>query len=227
MATLLESYLHLSRLFFVFNTIGDIFFKFLNLTSIITRFVFQDHQDTASKETNNAIKSFASEAQSVLYLHPMLLSSVKDLFKEFHDYTLMCGQPMASILVTTQEDCRQCGKTLVVDSKQHPIVIYSSHRGSYVGCRLTKLCRKCKIYEHYGYWTINGQKHYDEQTLQLEFLPLKWLYLNNTAICLLSVQSLSALMHSHTTGDTVTIKTMPLKRITTKLKERKGNYQYL
>ena len=138
MATLLESYLHLSRLFFVFNTIGDIFFKCLNLTSIITRFVFQDHQDTASKETNDAVKSFASEAQSVLYLHPTLLSSDKDLFKEFHDYTLMCGQCMASILVTTQENCRQCGKTLVVDSKQHPIVIYSSHRGSYVGCRLTK-----------------------------------------------------------------------------------------
>ena len=164
------NYLHLSRLFFVFNAIGDIFFKALNLTSIIRRFVFREHQDTDSEETNNAVTTFASEAESLLYLHPTILSSDKDLFKEFHDFTLMCGQPMASILVTTQQICRQCGKTLVVDGKQHPIVIYSSHRGSYVGCRLTKLCRKCKIYEHYGYWTINGEKHYDDHTLQLEFL---------------------------------------------------------
>lgn len=170
MATLIESYLRLSRLFFVFNAIGDIFFKAFNLTSIIRGFVFQEHQDTASEETNNAVKSFASEAESLLYLHPTLLSSDQELFREFHDFILMCGQPMASVLVTTQQNCRQCGKTLVIDGKQHPIVIYSSHCGSYVGCRLTKLCRKCKIYEHYGYWSLNGKKHYDNQTLQLEFL---------------------------------------------------------
>ena len=88
MATMMENYLHLSRLFFVFKTIGDIFFKALNLTSIIRCFVFEEHQDVASEETNNAVQSFAAESESVLYLHPMLLSSHKDLFKEFHDFTL-------------------------------------------------------------------------------------------------------------------------------------------
>ena len=88
MATMMENYLHLSRLFFVFKTIGDIFFKTFNFTSIIRRFVFEEHQDMASEDTNNAVQSVAAEAESVLYLHPTLLSSHKDLFKEFHDFTL-------------------------------------------------------------------------------------------------------------------------------------------
>jgi hypothetical protein len=170
MSSLLDNHLHLSRLFFVFNAIGNIFFKALNVTSVIKGFVFRKNQETGKEDTNNAVKSFVSEAQSLLYLHPSLLSSDKQLFKEFHDFTLMCGQPMASVLVSKQENCRKCCKTLVVDGKLHPIVIYSSHRGTYLGCRLIKLCRKCKISEHYGYWTVDGEKHYEEQTLQQEFL---------------------------------------------------------
>ena len=230
MATMMENYLHLSRLFFVFKTIGDIFFKTFNFTSIIRRFVFEEHQDMASEDTNNAVQSFAAEAESVLYLHPTLLSSHKDLFKEFHDFTLMCGQPMASILVTTQENCRQYGKTLVVDSKQHPIVIYSSNRGSYVGCRIAKLCRKCKIYEHYGYWTINGQKHYEEQTLQLEFLQSSEDSAFEMALLeqysnLLIVGAIPFSTYAQSYNRRFCYhKAMLRKRITTKLRDRKGKY---
>ena len=92
-----------------------------------------------------------------------ILNLEKKLFYEFHDLSLISGQPMATILVSSHEVCRFCNKTLVVNSKIQPIVIYSSYCGTYLGSRITKVCHKCKVYEHYAYWTCDGKKHFTEE----------------------------------------------------------------
>lgn len=54
--------------------------------------------------------------------------------------------------------------------KVHAVVIYHSERGTYLGSRVTKFCRNCKVYEHYGFWTEDGIKHVDTTCLENEFL---------------------------------------------------------
>ena len=56
------------------------------------------------------------------------------------------------------------------ERKAIPVIIYSNHRGTYLGSRLTKLCRKCKIYEHHGYWFVDGKRHFDRDSVLAEFL---------------------------------------------------------
>ena len=50
------------------------------------------------------------------------------------------------------------------------MVIYSSYRGTYLGSCVTKVCQRCKVYEHYGYWSHGRKKHFTKDSLQLEFL---------------------------------------------------------
>ena len=101
-------------------------------------------------------ETFKSEVSSLIYLHPYLANGFKDLFKDFHDFTLSCGSPMGTILMSNRSTCRNCKRCLSIESKQHVVVFYHINLGSYVGCRVTKVCRKCKICEHYGYWTEKG-----------------------------------------------------------------------
>ena len=63
-----------------------------------------------------------------------------------------------------------CGKALAVDPNTHVVVIYHEQRGSYLGSRVTKCCRSCKVYEHYGYWTQEGKRHFNDDCLSNEFL---------------------------------------------------------
>ena len=46
---------------------------------------------------------------------------------------------MATVLISTQEKCRMCGKALAVDPNFHVVVIYHEQRGSYLGSRVTKI----------------------------------------------------------------------------------------
>ena len=96
--------------------------------------------------------------------------SEKMLFQELHDISLELGQPLVTVLVSSQETCRICCKTLIVENKVIPVVIFSSYRGTYLGSCVTKVCRRCKVYEHYGYWTHGRKKHFTKDNLQLEFL---------------------------------------------------------
>ena len=55
-------------------------------------------------------------------------------------------------------------------NKVIPVVIYSNRRGTYLGSRLTKVCRKCKIYEHHGYWSVEGKRRFNSDSASSEFL---------------------------------------------------------
>jgi hypothetical protein len=39
----------------------------------------------------------------------------KEYFKELHNFSLNCGLPMSSVLVTNREVCHHCNKSLVVE----------------------------------------------------------------------------------------------------------------
>ena len=84
---------------------------------------------------------FSAETQSVRYIHSDLLITERDRFHEFHDFSLMCGQRMATVLLSSKEHCRNCHNQIYLDPKAHPVVIYSLHRGTFLGCQFSKLCR--------------------------------------------------------------------------------------
>ena len=169
MASLLDRFDSVSRLFFVFQSIGSIFLKIPVFTTAIKRFVLGNSNSAASDLELLPNDRFVAECEGLMYLKGVLISE-KILFKELHDMSLELGQPLATVLVSSQETCRICSKALVVESKVHPVVIYSLYRGTYLGSCITKVCRKCKLYEHYGYWSHGKKKHFTNESLQLEFL---------------------------------------------------------
>ena len=73
-------------------------------------------------------------------------------------------------LVHQLDLCPKCGRKLVLENKAIPVIIYSNHQGTYLGYRLTKLCRKCKIYEHHGHWPVDGKRHFNRDSVLSEFL---------------------------------------------------------
>ena len=175
MAGVGENFDRSSRLLFVFKSVGDIFLKMLGLASVIEKFVWGesapeevDKQDGMDEKSVSSI--FVAETQNLLHFHPSLLKSDREFFRDFHDFTLKCGKPIATVLSSSRDLCRKCGRQLVFERKAIPVIIYSNHRGTYLGSRLTKLCRKCKIYEHHGYWSVDGKRHFDRDSVLSEFL---------------------------------------------------------
>ena len=61
-------------------------------------------------------------------------------------------------------------RNLVSDATWKTLTVYYSTRETYIGCRLTKRCGKCRLYEHYGFWTEGGLKMFDESFWNREFL---------------------------------------------------------
>ena len=166
MASVFKNFSHLSRLLLVVYWIGKTFLNLREFTTVVQRYVFgyEVHQDIEDSST------FAAECKSLFQLVPSLNESCADEFQKFHDFTVECGHPMSSVLVSDHQFCRKCGQALVLEKKRHVVVIYHSERGSYLGCRMTKHCRKCKIYEHYGFWTCDGMKYFDKLCLQNKYL---------------------------------------------------------
>ena len=101
---------------------------------------------------------FVAETASWRHLFPELSKEDTEVFKSFHDLSANCGIPIATILVSKQENCRICEKPLLLDPNTHVVVVYDEHRGKYLGSRVTKDCNTSKVHEHYGYLTTNGKK---------------------------------------------------------------------
>ena len=175
MTSYMSSVPFLSKIIFVLRTVGDGFLVMKNLCNIVRRFFISEcvgNELVRSIEVDNVEdERFKSEVSSLIYLHPYLANGSKDLFKDFHDFTLSCGSPMGTILMINQSTCRNnCKRYLSIESKQHLVIFYHINLGSYIGCRVTKVCRKCKIYEHYDYWTEKGCRYFDKGALGSKFL---------------------------------------------------------
>ena len=91
-------------------------------------------------------------------------------FPDFNEMCLRGNVPISSIFVSELQCCRKCGRNLVLDANWKALKVYHNTRGNYIGCRLTKRCRKCRLYEHYGFWTEGGLKMFDESFWNREFL---------------------------------------------------------
>ena len=113
---------------------------------------------------------FVAETASLLDLFPEVSKEDTEVFKSFHDFSVNCGNPIATILVSKQENCRMCKKPLLLDPNTHVVVIYDEHRGTYLGSRVTKNCNTCKVHEHYGYWTTSGKRQFETDCLENDFL---------------------------------------------------------
>ena len=125
----------------------------------------------SSEDKRQAVNSiFVTETQNLLHFHSSLLKSDRELFRDFHDFSLNCGKPIATVLNSSREICGKCGKKLAFENKVIPVVIYSNHRGTYLGSRPTIVCRKCKIYKRHGYWSVEGKRHFNRECLSSEFL---------------------------------------------------------
>ena len=169
-----ENFDHSSQLLFVFKSVGDICTKMLGLASGIEKFVWGesgpqevDKQDYINNKSVSS--SFVAGTQNLLYFHLSLLKSDRELFRDFNDFTLKCGKVIATVLSSSSDICQKCGRKLVFENKAIPVVIYSNHQGTYLGSRLTKLCCKCKIYEHHGYWSVDGKQHFNRDSVFSEF----------------------------------------------------------
>ena len=66
--------------------------------------------------------------------------------------------------------CQKCGRNLVLDANWKALTVDHATRGTYIGCRSTRRCGKCRLYEHYGFWTEGGLKMFDESFWNREFL---------------------------------------------------------
>ena len=155
MSTTVRNYGHLFRVGFVFQTIGDIFLSLTSFASVVKQYIY----GTSPQQTTQDVEAFTAETRSLLFLNPNIVAFSEREFQEFHDFTLSCGQPMGTVLVSERIKCRKCDKPLVLEKTSHPVVIYHTYRGTYMGSRLTKHCRTCQIHEHYGQWSIQGQKY--------------------------------------------------------------------
>ena len=122
------------------------------------------------EEGQLAIDQFRIEVESLLFLNKNLFDDYRVRFKELHQSSLKSGAPIGTILVTERDECRLCDKRLVLETNFHVVVVYHSEHGTYLGSRLTKRCKSCRLLEHYGYYTLKGVRHMDESALRNEFL---------------------------------------------------------
>jgi len=169
MAGVFGDYSWLFRLFHVINFVGVRFMSISLFASVIKRFVWWENPERQIKlkkkkfsDTSGEEDSmFVAETASLLDMFPQWSKEDTEVFKSFHDFSVNCGIPIATILLRKQENCRMCKKPLLLDPNTH-VVVYDQHGGTYLGSRVTKNCNTCKVHEHYSHWTIwNG-------------LPWKW-----------------------------------------------------
>ena len=175
MAGFLEDRMCLFRffLFVIHIFVGTSFLRLCSFTSVVKRYVCGEKEyivvDGKRKRLDGEDESFAREVEGFFYLFREF-GDVERGFPDFHNFSLNSGKPMAMVLVSTQDRCRICRKVLGVDPNTHVVVIYHEQRGSYLGSRVTNCCRSCKVYEHYGYWTLEGKRHFNDDCLSNEFL---------------------------------------------------------
>ena len=113
MAGVLEDIGCSCRLLFAFKSIGDIFIRMLGLASVIEKFVWgkSTTEEVASKDfsEDKAVSSiFITETQNLLHFHSSLLRSDREIFRDFHDFSLNCGKRIATVLSSSREICRKC-----------------------------------------------------------------------------------------------------------------------
>lgn len=133
----------------------------------------------ATKGNKDAVTCDMVNEESFLALSSNLVSlynltGSEDLWKELHDASIKEGMyGLGVILISKKSTCRLCGKQLTAKtSRVVNVMVYHKTRGSFMGCRIPKVCsnRSCKLIQHYGYYTIGESKFYDEDWQENDYL---------------------------------------------------------
>ena len=111
MAGFLEDYNRLIRFLSVLYFVGRSFLKSSTLTSVVKRYVFGEKEVVLrGKEVVKKRKNFEGEDEFVgnrgvfFYLFPGI-GDVEHGFRDFYEFTVNCGQPMGTGLITEREIC--------------------------------------------------------------------------------------------------------------------------
>ena len=95
-----RSHSFLSRLFYVFEVIGESFLAVSQFSGVVRLFVLNGPHssvDDCEKGDEALDIKFVSEAKSLLYLHGLLVKNYREKFLEFNDFSLNCGMPVGSV----------------------------------------------------------------------------------------------------------------------------------
>ena len=115
-----------SQLFRLFHVINFVFVRFVSISSfasVIKRFVWRENPERVlqlkkkkfSHTSGEENSMFVAETASLLDLFPELSKEDTEVFKtSFHDFSVNCGIPIATILASKQENCRMCKKPLLL-----------------------------------------------------------------------------------------------------------------
>ena len=98
--------------FFVLHQIGNVFLACLKLSDVVKR---EGSSDSSADSSHADTATFVAQAQSLAQLYPILQEPANKQFKEFHDFSISCGLPLASVLISGRKSCRKCGKALKVE----------------------------------------------------------------------------------------------------------------
>ena len=145
----MESYLSdrviLGRLIFVLQAVGDFFLFLPRFCGVVRRYVvsggLQGAENSGGVEHEEEVmdQKFACEARGLIYVDrkQCLTEGLKKSFEHFHEFTLNCGAPIGTILMSARSTCRRCNGKLLVEANGHVVVFYHIYFGSYLGSRFS------------------------------------------------------------------------------------------
>ena len=181
MNVLFQNPLKMFRLLYVINLIGTPVMYVTSVLKTAFKFISAESHDCIeagvickSDVTDDMLcEQFSASVDNLFHMFPEISNFARtpnDLFKTFHAFSMENGVPAAAVLMSPRTECRKCKKSLRIDQNSKPIFVYHLTRGTYLGCRISRKCSNCKIYEHYGFYTEDGNRTFDSDCLSNEFL---------------------------------------------------------
>ena len=173
-----ENTTYFSRILRVTNVLGISFTAVRSVVDCVYRFVTGINRAEVpvdgvmnEREESNVVclERFSAFIDNMDFMYPDLLSG-KDSFSVFNEYCIAEGLSYSAVFVSEREICRFCGGNLATMASGKEVIVYHLTRGTYLGSRFAKHCRKCKVQEHYGFYNHNGKRIFDKDCLEKEFL---------------------------------------------------------
>ncbi len=167
-----ESPHSVAHLFNVVKILGSAVTAVQSVVNIVYDFVVggnvNDHAESVNATSREEVDRFVAFVDNLLFMYPEICGH--DSFSSFSNFCTGNGVNYGAVLVSERENCRLCDRKLATLPNGKEVVIYHLTRGTYLGTRFTKQCRKCKVQEHYRYFNHDGKRLFDEDCLVKEFL---------------------------------------------------------
>ena len=156
----ISEYSAITRGLYYFNHIPSAFPDF---GKRLFDFATNGNKHAVARETVNE-ESFLALSSNLVSLYN--LTGKDDMWNDVHDASLEEGKfGLGVVLISMKTTCRLCSKELrPKTSRVVNVIVYHESRGSFMGCRIPKVCsnRSCKLIQHYGYYSIRESRFYNE-----------------------------------------------------------------